>query len=143
MQIRDTPHAIAGGLAIGVFLGVTPLLGLKTLLALAGAWLSRCSKIAAVLAVTFHDILLPVWPVVLRWQYILGYLVLNYHLPPKLKLRSFHLTDYLHLGTLKTVWPTFVGSLIMAIPLAVICYLVALKVVTRYQERHPKAPAAV
>lgn len=143
MQIRDTPHAIAGGIAIGVFLGITPLLGAKTLLALAVAWLSRCSKIAAVLAVTFHDILLPVWPVVLRWQYILGFWILNHRLPPKLKLH-FRLTDYMHLAALKTIWPTLLGSLVMAAPLSLICYFVALKIVTAYQlKHHGKEPPSV
>ncbi|MGC3990291.1 MAG: DUF2062 domain-containing protein [Chthoniobacteraceae bacterium] len=68
MQIRDTPHAIAGGLAIGVFFGMTPLIGLKTALALVFAWFTRCSKISAVIAVTLHDVLIPIAPIIFRWQ---------------------------------------------------------------------------
>jgi len=34
LAIRDTPEAIAGGVAIGIFFGFTPLFGLKTLLAI-------------------------------------------------------------------------------------------------------------
>ena len=34
LAIRDTPNAIAGGIAIGFFFGFTPFIGLKTLLAL-------------------------------------------------------------------------------------------------------------
>jgi uncharacterized protein (DUF2062 family) len=62
--IKDTPHAIASGAAIGVFLGFTPLFGLKTLLALLLAALFRVNKIAAVVAVSLHDLLFPLWPVV-------------------------------------------------------------------------------
>jgi uncharacterized protein (DUF2062 family) len=29
VTLRDTPHAIAGGVAIGVFIGFTPLFGSK------------------------------------------------------------------------------------------------------------------
>ncbi len=32
LDLRDAPHALAGGVAIGMFIGFTPLFGLKTLL---------------------------------------------------------------------------------------------------------------
>src|SRR5438874_3609798 len=82
MQIRDTPHAVAGGMAIGLLIGFTPLLGFKTLLALLAAWLTRCSKLASVIGVTAHDLLWPIWPLILRWQYVIGFWVLNHRLPP-------------------------------------------------------------
>lgn len=152
MQIRDTPHAIAGGVAIGVILGFTPLLGFKTLIALMLAWLLRCSKISAVIAVTFHDILLPVWPVVLLWQYKFGYWILHHHLPKKFVFTAWlhpdldhpekfilrnwlHVSNWLNLQTLEVVWPTFIGSLVMSLPLALACYYIALKLVTGYQRR--------
>jgi len=56
--IKDTPQSIALGAAIGVFLGFTPLFGLKTLLALLLAALFRVNKIAAVVAVSLHDLLI-------------------------------------------------------------------------------------
>jgi uncharacterized protein (DUF2062 family) len=62
--IKDTPQSIALGAAIGIFLGFTPLFGLKTLLALLLAALFRVNKIAAVVAVSLHDLLFPLWPVV-------------------------------------------------------------------------------
>src|ERR1700678_871277 len=77
-QIRDTPHAIAGGVAIGVLCGFPPLLGFKTLLALLAAWLFRCSKLSAVLAVTLHDILLPLLPLILRWPYQVGFYLISH-----------------------------------------------------------------
>ena len=133
LQIRDTPHAIAGGVAIGTGLGFTPLLGFKTLLAVLIAWWARCSKLSAVLAVTFHDILLPVWPFVLRWQYIIGFWILHHHLPARMTRDKFVIENWLHWKTLQSVWPLLIGSLVMAIPVAAICYPVALQIVTRYQ----------
>ncbi len=65
-QIRDRPRAVAGGVAIGIFWGFTPLLGLKTLLSILFAWMSRCSRISAVIAVSMHDILTPIWPIFRR-----------------------------------------------------------------------------
>ena len=59
VTLRDTPHAIAGGVAIGVFIGFTPLFGIKTLLSLGAAYLLRCNPIAAVIAVSLHDVVTP------------------------------------------------------------------------------------
>ena len=64
MAIADTPHSVALGSAIGIFFGFTPLWSLKTLLSIATAWLFRCNKIAAAIAVTLHDIILPFMPAI-------------------------------------------------------------------------------
>lgn len=66
LVIEDTPRSVAAGTAVGIFLGFTPLLGVKTLLALGIAALLRVSKVAAVLAVSLHDIVFPLWPVIYR-----------------------------------------------------------------------------
>ena len=48
-------------------------------------YLLRCNPIAAVIAVSLHDVALPLWPVVLRMQYDIGFWVLSnpHHFPPK------------------------------------------------------------
>src|SRR6266851_9894932 len=122
MQIRDTPHSIAGGIAIGMVLGFTPLLSVKTILAIFIAWLFRCSKLSAALAVQLHDILLPVWPIILRWQYIIGFWLLHhFQRPEKVTKDKLLLGSWFHWKTLLVLWPMLVGSLVMALPLAVIC----------------------
>src|SRR5437016_10783365 len=77
LAIRDTPNAIAGGVAIGIFFGFTPLVGLKTLLSIFFAWLTRSNIIAAAIAVTLHDVALPFMPVLFRWEYRIGYWLLS------------------------------------------------------------------
>src|SRR5881409_2973801 len=77
LAIRDTPNAIAGGVAIGIFFGFTPLVGLKTLLSIFVAWLTRCNILAAAIAVTLHDVALPFMPVLFRWEYNIGYWLLS------------------------------------------------------------------
>src|SRR5262245_2127912 len=62
MAIADTPHSIALGSAIGIFFGFTPLYPLKTLLSIAVAWIFRCNKIAAAIAVTLHDVVIWAMP---------------------------------------------------------------------------------
>jgi uncharacterized protein (DUF2062 family) len=140
-QIRDTPHAIAGGVAIGIVFGFTPLFGLKTLLAVLVAWLFRCSKLSAVMAVALHDLLLPLGPFILRWQYQLGFFLISkpHRLPPKLTPKHYHFDDLLNWRsvhwskTFHVLWPTLIGSLIIATPIAVGMYFLVLEIVTRAQ----------
>src|ERR1051326_2667319 len=86
LAIRDTPEAIAGGVAIGLFFGFTPLFGLRFLASMFFAWLTRSNILAAVLATTLHDVVLPLMPVIYRWQYDVGFWLLSqpHHWPPPL-----------------------------------------------------------
>jgi uncharacterized protein (DUF2062 family) len=136
LELRDTPHAIAGGVAIGVFFGFMPLLGVKTLLSLGVAWLTRCSKIAAVIAVSLHDVLWPALPILLRAQYDIGYWILSnpHQLPPKIVMHEVKLHTLFHVETIvKTVkwlfsyhggFPLLLGAFVMAIPAALIAYVI-------------------
>src|SRR2546421_1527473 len=72
MMLPDTPHNIALGAAIGMFFGFSPLFGLKTILAFLIAWAFKANKTAAVITVQLHDLLLPLVPAMVVWQYKLG-----------------------------------------------------------------------
>lgn len=139
-RIRAGPQAVAGGVAIGTFWGFTPLLGLKTLLSILFAWMFRCSKISAAIAVSLQDILTPLWPVVLRWEYDLGFWILSHphHLPKRFELEDAHLKYWLRLRTLDLLWPTFVGSLLFAVPFALISYWIVVQALERYQRIHQR-----
>jgi uncharacterized protein len=138
VTLRDTPHAIAGGVAIGVFVGFTPLFGIKTLLSLGGAYLLRCNPIAAVIAVSLHDIVTPLWPVLLRLEYDIGYWLLSHphHFPPKMEMHHIHVsemlkwTTFFHIGL-----PLLLGSLFLAAPAAALFYFVLLKFLQARQAR--------
>lgn len=140
-QIRDAPHAVAGGVAIGMFWGFTPLSGLKTVLSIGFSWLFRCSKISAALTVAFHDILIPIWPIILRWEYDLGYWILSHphQFPQRMRveeLRPVHWQTWLNLKTLEYLWPTFVGSIIFALPMALLSYWAVERSLERYEHTH-------
>src|SRR5437667_11227059 len=77
IAIADTPHSIALGSAIGIFFGFTPLYPLKTLLSIAVAWVFRCNKIAAAIAVTLHDVMIWAMPALYLAEYQFGCLILN------------------------------------------------------------------
>jgi len=137
--LRDRPHAIAGGIAIGVFFGFMPLFGVKTLLALGAAWLFRCNKIAAVVVVSLHDLLTPFAPIILRAEYQIGYWALSHphHLPPKLGAGLvLHPAELLHWTTFFEIEsPLLIGGLAIAIPLTAVAYGVSYWLASRRQAR--------
>ena len=131
VTLRDTPHAIAGGVAIGVFIGFTPLFGVKTLLTLGVAYLLRCNPIAAVIAVSLHDVVTPLWPVLLRLEYDIGYWVLSnpHHFPPQMEIHHIHVSELLEWTTFFHIGlPLLVGLIFLAAPAAAIFYFVLLPI---------------
>ncbi len=146
LAIRDTPEAIAGGVAIGIFLGFTPLFGLKTLLAILFAWLTRSNIIAAVVATTLHDLMLPFMPVVFLWEYKVGYWLLNYEWPQKMTRLHLRWNEWLNWTTFLTVGkPLLVGSIFCGVPVTMITFFVVRGIVARHQHKkqhavHPGEP---
>ena len=88
MTLPDTPHSIALGAAIGMFFGCTPLLGMKTLLSILVAWICRGNKIAAVISVTLHDLILPFSPAIYLWEYKMGMWALHGQHPGASRFRG-------------------------------------------------------
>jgi uncharacterized protein (DUF2062 family) len=123
MTIADTPHSIALGSAIGIFFGFTPLWSLKTLLSIAVAWICRSNKIAAAIAVTLHDIILPFMPAIYIWEYTVGYRTIYHVSPYRVRFGHIGWWDYLHWHAfIRLIWPALVGSLFLAIPCAILVY---------------------
>ncbi|HSU57140.1 MAG TPA: DUF2062 domain-containing protein [Candidatus Dormibacteraeota bacterium] len=143
LAIRDTPNAIAGGVAIGIFFGFMPLFGLKTLLAIFFAWLTRSNILAAVIAGALHDVILPFMPFIYRWEYDLGYWLLsNPHQWPE-PLRRMHLstphawrnwTTYLGAGK-----HLVVGGAICSTPFSVVSFFIAREIVARHHRKRDAA----
>src|SRR6266487_4921290 len=138
VAIEDTPHSIAMGLAIGIFFGFTPLWSLKTLLSIAVAWLFKSNKIAAAIAVTLHDIILPFMPAIYWWEYKIGYWIIHGAPPQRIRIAHIAMQDYLHSDVfVRLIWPTLVGSLSLAIPSAIATYLVMRMLVSRARSEEP------
>jgi len=132
MAIADTPHSVALGSAIGIFFGFTPLWSLKTLLSIATAWLFRCNKIAAAIAVTLHDIILPFMPAIYWSEYKIGYWMLHGAFPARMRIAHISMHDYLHWRAfVRVIWPTLVGSLFLAVPSALVIYFLIRLLVSR------------
>ncbi len=143
MAINDSPHAIALGMAIGMFFGFTPLWSLKTLLSIAVAWLFNSNKLAAAIAVTLHDVVLPFMPAIFWWEYKTGYFALHGVSPGRVHFAHISVYEYLHWKSLVTfIWPTFLGSIVLGMPLAIATYFVTRSLVIRTRLRKAAAPAA-
>lgn len=70
MRLRASPHEVALGCAVGVFVAITPLLGAHMLIAALLAGLLRASVTAAVLGTFFGN---PVsWPIIWTSTYAVG-----------------------------------------------------------------------
>lgn len=142
-DIRAEPEAVAGGVAIGMFMGFTPFIGLKTLLALFIAWVARCSKMAAVITVTLHDVLLLLQPVLIWVEYLLGNWVLQR--PSKKELPQLLGHFWEHWGSFfqwsffnECIYPVIIGWIIVGLPFAVASYFLMHSVLLKMR-RHREA----
>lgn len=141
LDLHDAPHALAGGVAIGMFVGFTPLFGLKTLLCLGLAYLLRCNPIAAVIAVSLHDVVTPLWPVLLEIEYTIGRAVLGVfgEDPPKAATLKFQIHDLMKWTTFFGLgFPMLVGSMFLSAPAALASYCLTLPVFRRRLERRAR-----
>jgi uncharacterized protein (DUF2062 family) len=146
-SLEARPESVALGFALGVFLGFTPLLGLKTLLALLLASLFRSSKLAAFIGVTVHDVMLPFVPFLLRAEYELGYWCLSnpHHFAPKLHLGHVQLHAALSWSSIFTsTKPLLIGSVIIGLPVAAVSYFAVWAMLSRIaRARVSTAPAGL
>ena len=145
LAIRDTPNAIAGGVAIGIFFGFTPLVGLKTLLSILFAWLTRCNIVAAAIAVTLHDVALPFMPVLFRWEYNIGYWLLSdpHQWPERLRDLHFRAREWRSWTTFFSVGrPLLLGSVIVSGPVAFVSFWLARSIVIRHRKKRSHVESA-
>jgi uncharacterized protein len=136
LAIADTPHSIALGSAIGIFFGFTPLYPLKTLFSIVVAWICRCNKVAAAIAVNLHDVLIWIMPAIYVAEYQFGCWILKRPVAQRVHFRQFRLHDYVHWHVFSrviwpTFWPAFIGSLFLAVPSALIVYFVMRLLISR------------
>jgi uncharacterized protein (DUF2062 family) len=137
-RLKDSEHAIALGMAIGMFFGFTPLLGFKTLMAIGIARLVRANFLAAAIAVSLHDVFLPLFPFLLRLEYEIGYWIMSHphEFAPRLRLASHGVSLWFHWSTFLTVGrPLLIGSLFFAVPVGVLTYYITLVLLQRRKHR--------
>jgi len=138
LAIRDTPQAIAGGIAIGVFFGFMPIVGLKTLSAIFFAWLTGSNILAAVIAGTLHDAAFLAMPAVYLWEYKIGYWMLSSPHAWPAPVHKLHWESMAWHG-----WHTFfafgkpllLGGCVFSTPVALVSFFIAKGIVARHQRK--------
>ncbi|MCG6973760.1 MAG: DUF2062 domain-containing protein [Desulfobacterales bacterium] len=129
-KLDGDPHYVAMGMAIGVFVGVTPTMPFHTVLAVGLAFLFRGSKAAAALGVWFSN------PVTAPFFYVGSYKVGKYLLgnsvPFNLKYES--LLELAHLGLDVTI-ALIAGGIILGILPGIASYLVTRKIFTTIRSK--------
>jgi len=121
-ELRGKPHEIALGMAIGVFIGITPTIPLHTILAVSLALLVGGSKLAAALGVWVSNPLSI--PFFYYGSYRIGQIVLG--------LPGINLPDdrsLLAMASLggKIVGAMLLGGVILGIVPAIVAYVLTLK----------------
>ena len=53
-------------------------------------------------------------------------------------MEKFKLGHFLHLKTLDYLWPTCLGSILFAVPIAVISYWLVERSLERYEQKHDR-----
>lgn len=135
---RDHPHAMAGGMAIGIFFGFMPSFGVKTLFAVGGSWITRCNAIAAIVGVTLHDLFFWSWPLLWRLEFQIGHWLLSnpHAFAPKLMKSDFRISEIMQWDNFVDVGlPLLIGSIVVALPFALISYVVTLFFMLRRERK--------
>lgn len=156
-RLPDPAHRISRGIAAGVFVCFTPLLGLHFVSAALIAWLIRGNILAALLATFFGNPL--TFPIIIELSLTLGSWMLglpaDVHLPQVIEglaagfadlMRNLLATvtgadaDWQRLGSFyhRIFLPYLIGGLVPGIITATIAYALSRPVITAYQKSRIK-----
>jgi uncharacterized protein (DUF2062 family) len=136
IRLKGTPEEIAKGLALGIFIGMTPTMGGQMIIALFFAVLLRENKLAAALGVWITNPLTA--PFIYGLEYESGRLLLGMapaHLPAHLSYTSLKALGW------EVIKPLCFGSLIYAIVCGTLTYALTLRFVPLVKAWHiPRWP---
>ncbi len=146
-RLRGTPRAIAGGIAIGVLIGLSPTLPLHTPLIIALALLTRTSVLAGVIVSWLVCNPLTFFPIYYASVRIGNYLT-PYHISfEKIQLLIDKLTHgggfgesldiIMALGT-ETIIVLLVGGFVFALPFSFLSYYLAVPFFRKRQKKRGK-----
>lgn len=132
LRVDDTPHRLALTFAIGVFLGISPFIGLHTVIALAVAWIFRLNKVV-VLSGAFINNPWSIIPIYTFSTWIgtviigtdLGITDVDWH---KVTLGTF-VSDLGHL-----IIPFIVGTTVVGIFFAAVSYIIVRNTAETYRK---------
>jgi uncharacterized protein len=133
LKIRGNPREIALGFALGLFVGMSPFMGLHMAIAVPLAALLKWNKFSAALAVWISNPLSA--PLIYSVTYYIGAKVLFIENGYKLRM-AFNLDALLY--TLRSapeiIGILLVGGVVAGLPIALLGYYFSLKTIVEYRE---------
>ena len=133
IKIRGEPRKIALGFALGLFVGMSPTMGIQMVIAVFLASLFKWNKISAAMGVWITN---PVTaPFIYGLTYVTGAKLLG--ITRTYSPNSDFNLDMIHKILQKApgiFWALIIGGIILGLPLAVAGYYFSYAAVTRYQE---------
>ena len=146
-QVKESPHRIALAFAVGVFMGISPLLGLHYIGGIMLAWLFRLNKLVAVIGVTVNN----PWTIVPISSFCAWFgakLIGVNQVLPEVDWKSMSLSNIIgkisdmdnFLIIVDKLMPLiksfFVGSFVICIISAIASYFIIKVLVVRYRKGH-------
>lgn len=121
LRLKSSPHEVALGLSLGVFVGLLPIIPLQTVTVLLLALALRCSKLTALLGTLISN------PLNIPFLYFIMFKLGRYFMPD---LRGcFNPEHITFLDLLQTGWHVFgtmlLGGVLIGIPSSVAAYFLA------------------
>ena len=133
IRMRGTPREISLGLALGLFVGFSPTMGVQIAIAVFLASLLKWNKLAAAIGVQITNPLTA--PVIYGFTYWIGAKLIGLQKP----LNVTFAIDWHHIVAMIEQAPRIflaltIGGVIVGLPLAAVGYLACHAAVQRYQE---------
>ena len=145
LRTDDSPSRIARAVAIGVFMAWLPLIGLQMLFVLAFSFILRANKVVGLPIVWISNIF-TLGPIYYP-SYLLGSAMLK---SQTIGIRSFEhhfreifssslpwrgrIKEFVDLLFAEVFYPTFIGSLIIGLLLALPCYFLTIRAIERHRQ---------
>ena len=130
-QLQGDPHYVALGMAMGVFVSVTPTIPFHTVIAVALAFVFRCSKPAAAFGVWFAN------PVTIPFFYWASYKagLLFWGNSSDLDIQKYEsVFEILKLGQ-DVLLAMILGGILIGIPPAIVFYFITRKIFIKLRSR--------
>lgn len=127
------PEFIARGLALGMFIGMTPTMGFQMAIGVFIATLLRENIIAtaAMVWITNPLTFIPIY----SFNYAIGKLILKQSLEWNIDARSFTSMKSLFSMGWDFIYTLWVGCIVVGIVLSIITYYVSIPMIRKYQEK--------
>ncbi len=130
VRLKEKPHTVALGLAIGVFVGFTPTIPVQTYIALALAFLLKGSKLTAMLGVWISN------PLNIAAFYFMDYKVGKWILHSTVAFKPLDYSVFTLLQEAqKAMKVMMVGGLVLGVPAGIITYILTFQLVSKAKKR--------